>query len=291
MNTKYQEGLDNNQIRALRKKFELRQVDVADILGFEVIDRICHWERGRAQPGLINVIRLCKLYCDNSAYTCSKCKTRIPVDDLDEIYKDQLKKFLLTDTSVSDYLKTINVELQERQNLLFAVKEERQKLKKESEAMVKMRINGEWSKETFIEHFRPIEERMKQIDDQLPEIEVETDFLKMQHVNGDTVLYDARQLYNSWNDYTFEQKRHIVEVITREITVGKEDIRIHLSHMPTTAQTAEPAQSKVIQNPVKGQPVHFFALPFSTIENRIPRKAKAYPRIPQTFGEHIKSQA
>ncbi len=59
---KYQEGLDRNQIRALRKKFELRQVDVADIMGFEVIDRICHWERGRAQPGLINVVRLCKLY-------------------------------------------------------------------------------------------------------------------------------------------------------------------------------------------------------------------------------------
>lgn len=59
---KYQEGLNHNQIRALRKKHELRQVDVADIMGFEVIDRICHWERGRAQPGLINVIRLCKLY-------------------------------------------------------------------------------------------------------------------------------------------------------------------------------------------------------------------------------------
>lgn|GEM_PF-4645629 len=62
MNNKYHEGLYNNQMRALRKKLELRQTDVADIMGFEVIDRICHWERGRAQPGLINVIRLCKLY-------------------------------------------------------------------------------------------------------------------------------------------------------------------------------------------------------------------------------------
>ena len=62
MNNKYQEGLDQNNIRALRKRLELRQVDVADIMGFEVIDRLSHWERGRAQPGLINVIRLCKLY-------------------------------------------------------------------------------------------------------------------------------------------------------------------------------------------------------------------------------------
>ncbi len=62
MNTKYQSGLDSNQIRTLRHKFNLRQKDVADIMGFEVIDRLSHWERGRSQPGLINTIRLCKLY-------------------------------------------------------------------------------------------------------------------------------------------------------------------------------------------------------------------------------------
>ena len=38
-------------------------------MGFEVIDRISHWEKGRAQPGLINVIKLCKVY-------------RVTVDDL-----------------------------------------------------------------------------------------------------------------------------------------------------------------------------------------------------------------
>ncbi len=62
MNTKYQSGLDSNQIRTLRHKLNLRQKDVADIMDFEVIDRLSHGERGRSQPGLINTIRLCKLY-------------------------------------------------------------------------------------------------------------------------------------------------------------------------------------------------------------------------------------
>jgi hypothetical protein len=48
--------------------------------------------------------------------------------------------------------------------IAFRCREERQKLKKESEAMVKMRIAGEWNKETFVEHFKPIEERIMQID-------------------------------------------------------------------------------------------------------------------------------
>jgi len=194
---------------------------------------------------------------NSSAYTCSKCKTRIPVEDLDDIFRDRLKDFLLTETSVSEYLEKIDVELQERKNLLFVVSEERKKLKEKADEMVNMRIGGEWNKETFVAHFRPIEERMMQIDNQLPELHADVDFLKMQHINGDTVLSDAKDLYNRWNDFTFEDKRHIVEDITKEIIVGREDIRIRLSHLPTNqARTAEPhPNTKSNQNPVKGQPV------------------------------------
>lgn len=59
-NDKY--SISPNNLRSLRHQFNLRQTDMADIMGFEVIDRICHWERGRAVPGLINAIRLCVLY-------------------------------------------------------------------------------------------------------------------------------------------------------------------------------------------------------------------------------------
>ena len=190
-----------------------------------------------------------------SAYTCSKCKIRIGAADLEEIYRDQLKSFLLTDTSVSEYLQNIDFRLNEREKLLSVVSEERKKLKRQTEEMVKMRIAGEWSKEMFVEHFRPLEERMMQIDNQLPEIEAEIDFLKMQHYSSDTVLSDAKDLYSQWDSLSFDDKRTIVEVITDVITVGKEDIHIKMSYIPTKqAQAAAPTQlSNTIQNPVKGQ--------------------------------------
>ena len=207
---------------------------------------------------------------NNPTYTCSKCKTRIPAADLDEIFKDQLKTFLLTDTSVSEYLEKLDVQLQERQNLLFVVKEERQKLKKKMEEMVNMRVAGEWNRETFIEHFKPLEERIMQIDNQLPEIEAEIDFLKIQHYSSDTVLSDAKDLYSRWDDLIFEDRRTIVEVITDVITIGKEDINIKLSYIPTKNTNANtntrgadaPLNTKTSQltksnqNPVKKQPVH-----------------------------------
>jgi len=192
---------------------------------------------------------------NNPAYTCSKCKTRIPSADLDDIFKDQLKAFLLTDTSVSEYLQKLDLQLQEKQKLLFVVREERQKLKKKMEEMVNMRVAGEWNRETFVEHFKPLEERIMQIDHQLPEMEAEVDYLRMQHNSSDTVLYEAKDLYSRWDDLTFEDKRTIVEVITDVITVGKQDIYIKLSYLPTKSpKAAVPTQkSYPFQNPVKGQ--------------------------------------
>ncbi len=58
----YTGGINMNRLRVIRQENELSQTQVAEIIGFDVIDRLCHYERGRAQPSLINVIRLCALY-------------------------------------------------------------------------------------------------------------------------------------------------------------------------------------------------------------------------------------
>jgi len=169
----------------------------------------------------------------NPAYSCTKCKNRIHVEDIDFIFKEQLKTFLLTDSTIAKYLEKIDSELQEREKLILVVREERQKLKKQMEEMVKMRLAGEWNKETFVEHFKPLEERTMQIDNQLPELEAEIDFLKMQHRSSDAVFSEAQNLYARWDILEYEDKRTIVEIITDVISVGKQDVHIKLSYLPT----------------------------------------------------------
>ena len=90
MNNKYREGLDQNILRELRKKLELRQVDMADIMGFVVIDRICHWERGRAVPGLINAIKLCVLFGTDLKGIYPQLYTQIE----EEIYGSKNKNYM-----------------------------------------------------------------------------------------------------------------------------------------------------------------------------------------------------
>jgi site-specific DNA recombinase len=183
------------------------------------------------------------------------------VNDIEEIYHDQLKTFLLSGVTISQYLEKLDVELQEKENLLSSISKERELLLKKIDTFIEMRINNELSRDLFIERHRPLEERLQQLNNQLPELQAEIDFLKIHHRSGDVVLGEANDLYEHWGALDFEAKRTIVETITDSIIVGKEDINIKMSYLPSKNPRAADAALKAEknkdtisnQNPVKRQ--------------------------------------
>jgi site-specific DNA recombinase len=182
------------------------------------------------------------VFHNNYVYRCKTCKNRIAVDDIDEIYHEQLKTFLLTETDIETYLKQSNTAIAEKETLLKTISDESTKLRKKMDDLVQMRLNGELTKETFPQHYKPLEERFLQIDNQIPEIQAEVDFLKIQSLSSDTVLKEAKDLYYQWKSIPFEEKRTIVEVITDKIVVGKDEISFSLSYLPSSSLNAGKSQ-------------------------------------------------
>lgn len=212
-------------------------------------------ERKNARPGpravhLLSGFVFCscgkKMYIHrsgNPTYTCAPCRRRISAQDLDEIFLEQLKSFLLTETSVSEYTSKMSSEIQDKQNLLDLLTIEVEKLRKSKTDMINMRLREEMSQKSFAEHFKPIEERLDQIEQQLPVIESQIDFLKIQLSSSEIVLDEAKTLYETWPSLEFEKKRSIIETITTSIVVDKEDIVFKMSYAPTA----------VLQNERKSQ--------------------------------------
>lgn len=178
-----------------------------------------------------------KMYVYNGSpnyYKCIKCKRKIAITDIDEIFHSQLKHFLLTDTDVQSYnQKTLKL-IEEKESLLKAMRGEYERLMKKMEEMMNMRINKEVSQEDFAKFYKPIEIQVRQLEQQLPEIEAEVDFQKIQNLSADVILSDAKDLYNNWHNLEFEDKRYIVETITEKITIFEDTIDISLSHLPQT---------------------------------------------------------
>lgn len=172
----------------------------------------------------------------NPRYACRGCKRKILVADMDAIYQEQLKHFLLTDIDVSDYVAKSDVELQEKQSIMKDILKQSQEISKKMSQLVDMRMGKEMSKENFQKHYQPFEIQLAQIEQRIPELQAEIDFLKIQNFTAENKLEDAKDLYNQWPNLSFEEKRSIIETITQKVEVGNEDITISLSYLPSAPQ-------------------------------------------------------
>jgi len=178
------------------------------------------------------------VYQGAQVYACPKCKTRIAVGTLDEIYQVYLKDYLGS-INHAQYLEQSDRQLQDCKALLESTSKERNKLAKKMNDLLNMRLEGELSKESFAKEYKPLEDRVAQLDVQLPQLEAEIDVRSIQLLSGDTVITEAKTLVDEWQSMNMEQKRAIVETITTNIEVGKEDITITLAYAPPVPRNPE----------------------------------------------------
>ena len=172
------------------------------------------------------------IYHSNPTYFCKTCKTKIAETDINEIFHEQLKTFLLTDMDVSEYMQKTDSAMKEKEELLAHLSKEAITARKRMGELLELRLGNEMTKETFAQHHKPLEERLVQIQEKLPELQAEVDFLKIQYLSSDVVLSESKDLYDRWPVLEFDDKRNIIETITDSITVGGEDISINLSYLP-----------------------------------------------------------
>lgn len=185
--------------------------------------------------GLITCDADHKMYVYNGSpnyYKCIKCKRKIAITDIEEIFHQQLKQFLFVESDVETYNEKTIRDIEEKGELLIALRADYERLMKQMGEMMNMRIAGEISKEDFSQFYNPVQLQVRQIEQQLPEVQAQIDFLSIQNLSADVVLNDAQDLYNNWNSLSFEDKRYIVETIVERIAIGEDTIDVALSHLP-----------------------------------------------------------
>ena len=180
-----------------------------------------------------------KMYVPSNTpkYVCQKCRNKIPVDDLEEIFIEQLKAYMLSPTELTSYLEAKDQDLQQRQELLDSVIREEKNLRAEMEKVFQLYMSDQLTPEGFGERHKPMEARLRQLQEEIPKLEASIDFLKVNFLSGDQILNQAKNLASFWPDMTHEHKRQVVESIVERITLGKDDIQIDLFYLPTAHQT------------------------------------------------------
>ncbi|MDR3460409.1 MAG: recombinase family protein [Verrucomicrobiae bacterium] len=201
------------------------------------------WKKpGKPPVHLFSGLAFCscgsKMYvaANNPKYFCRKCRNKIPIETLEKIARRELKAFFGQPKRIAEHLKEANRNLTEKSALLDTHKREIAKVRDEMQQIKQLYLKQQISGDGFQEFFGPAEERMKQLQAELPRLEAEVDLLNVNRLSADDVLHESTTLYDRWPNLPTEDKRRVVEAIIEKLVIGDGEIDITFSHLPSSEE-------------------------------------------------------
>ena len=175
-------------------------------------------------------------------YFCRNCSNRIPIVDLEGIVREELKAFFSQEERIASHLAAANGNLAEKSALLEAHQREIQKVREEMKQTHRLYLEGQVTAQGFGDFYKPAEVRLNQLVAELPTLEAEVDYLKVNKLSANDVLHEARTLDERWPKLPTQDKRKIIEALVEKIVIGNGEIDITFSHMPTSEELCKSQQ-------------------------------------------------
>ena len=176
-------------------------------------------------------------------YVCTRkgCRNKVPQADLERVFQEQLKQFFLSPEEVAGALREADEEVEAKADLLDAMEREALRLKAEADQVYHLYLAGEIDPRGFGERNTPIEKRRVELATEMPRLQGEIDFLRIQHLSQEEIISEAEDLYRRWEDLAFDERRAIVQAIVERVTIGEDEIRIALACLPKTPPLSPPS--------------------------------------------------
>jgi site-specific DNA recombinase len=212
-------------------------------------EQLKSWKRpGKTPVHLFSGLAHCacghKMYvrAGSPKYFCRKCCNKIPITDLESVVHQELKVFFTQPERVTHHLQAADKNLAEKQTLLDAHQRELQKVRDEMKQTHRLYVEGHITPQGFGDFYKPAEQRLNQLVAELPKLQAEVDFLKINKLSTDDILHEASTLYDRWPKLPTEDKRRIVECLVEKIVIGDGEIDITLSHRPPSEEVCKNQQ-------------------------------------------------
>ena len=176
------------------------------------------------------------VFSGSPKYICQKCRNKIPIADIEEIFREQLEDFFVSREKVESHLARANEYLADKKQRLAHHADRLAKVRAEMRKVYELYQSDQVSPEGFGKLYKPLEEQERALANELPRLQGEVDALEVQRVSSDTVVAEAVNLHRLWPKFDQAEKRRIIESITEKITVSGDEIDITLCYAPCSEE-------------------------------------------------------
>lgn len=230
-------------------------------LWYQVSQILGQQEKKTARPGkapvrLVGGLTVCtcghRMYVPSGSrkYTCIKCKTKILADDLEAIFYDEMKRFFANPERIAKTFETAKKRVDEKESRLSSHRQEIEKVRDEMTRTHRLYLSEQIPLESFGKYHKPLEERLRQLQEEYARLEAEFAHIKIHDVSADQVLHEARHLYGRWLKMPIQEKRRVVQSIVERITIGKDKIEINFTQLTSSEEITKSQQ--LVWEPPKG---------------------------------------
>src|SRR5262249_48846191 len=106
-------------------------------------------------------------------YVCYKCRNKIPTEDLEAVFHEQLKAFFLSPREITSYLEQADHQVRDKQELLETLERDAAETRKTMDKIMKLYLADGISKDGFAQEYRPLETKANQLEDEIPQLQGE----------------------------------------------------------------------------------------------------------------------
>ncbi|WP_342619770.1 recombinase family protein [Rhodoferax sp. GW822-FHT02A01] len=181
-----------------------------------------------------------KMYVPSNSpkYTCSKCRNKIPVNDLEAIFKEELRAFIFSPDEIFGHVQAGNEQVKSFEGLIASLDAEQKKLTSEADKLIELYQIGALDKKGFAPRYGKLRTRLDQIEDELPELQAKRDVLKIALTSQEEVLTGSKDLVERWDTLPHTERRQVVETILDHVVIGDGEVEFNFLYNPGLASSS-----------------------------------------------------
>lgn len=165
-------------------------------------------------------------------YSCKQCKIRIERDDLEDIFKSRLKAFVNSKEERQDYQKSADMILYDKKQEIQSTKKTQKEVEEKMKQLLDLHLNKQIPTEGFQHHYKPLFDQSKQLINTITQLEKDLQHLTFTASNFNTLIKHSKGLYDSWDTLAHQEKRGIIESMTKKIIFDGHEIIFNLKQLP-----------------------------------------------------------
>lgn len=187
------------------------------------------------------------VYTRSPNYTCTRCKNKISARALDEMFVGCIQDTLGDSGQIADQIKAAKSKIAQRSGEIAAARSQLDGVKAEMRKVYDLYMAGGVDVEGFKAINKPLEDRLRQLNEELPRLEGEVSARQVNDLSVAAIRQEAQSLSKAWSGLDADGKQRIASMLCKEIIVPNTDpeapIELTLTHAPprdTSTRIAPP---------------------------------------------------